>query len=72
MIFSETLPENGYLSPLVKRLRLARTFFSGAPMWCSWQVTYRCMFRCEFCGRLFIIWYLSIKVLVSAIVTYSV
>ena len=50
MIFSETLPENGFLSPLVKRLRLARTFFSGAPMWCSWQVTYRCMFRCEFCG----------------------
>jgi len=31
------------------RLRLARAFLSGAPVWCTWQVTYRCPLRCRFC-----------------------
>ena len=37
------------LSSTDKKLRLMRTYFSGNPMWCAWQVTYRCNFRCKFC-----------------------
>ena len=26
-----------------------RTWAGGNPLWCAWQVTYRCNFRCRFC-----------------------
>jgi MoaA/NifB/PqqE/SkfB family radical SAM enzyme len=26
-----------------------RSFFGGRPVWCAWQATYRCNFRCAFC-----------------------
>lgn len=32
------------------RLGLLRAFAAGAPLWCAWQVTYRCNLRCRFCG----------------------
>ncbi len=37
------------LSPLQKKWRLFRTWSSRYPVWCAWQVTYRCNFRCGFC-----------------------
>ncbi len=37
-------------SPVQKKLQLARAYFSGNPVWCSWQVNYRCNFRCRFCN----------------------
>ncbi|MCK4601218.1 MAG: radical SAM protein, partial [Phycisphaerae bacterium] len=37
-------------SPLTKKLRLFRAWASRHPVWCAWQVTYRCNFRCRFCG----------------------
>ena len=37
------------LSPLQKRGRLVRAYLKGYPVWCTWQVTYRCNFRCSFC-----------------------
>jgi len=36
-------------SPLVKRLHLARAYLRRRPIWCGWQVTCRCDFRCAFC-----------------------
>lgn len=33
-----------------KKTRLFRTWITGHPLWCAWQVTYRCNFRCRFCG----------------------
>ena len=27
-----------------------RAWTSGHPIWCAWQVTYRCNFRCRFCS----------------------
>lgn len=33
-----------------KRAKLVYTYFTGSPMWCAWQVTYRCNFRCRFCS----------------------
>ncbi|MEW6356110.1 MAG: radical SAM protein [Planctomycetota bacterium] len=36
-------------SPWKKRFRLAAGYFRGRPMWCAWQVTYRCNFRCGIC-----------------------
>ena len=36
-------------SPAVKKRRLFRSWTSGHPLWCAWQVTYRCNFRCRFC-----------------------
>jgi MoaA/NifB/PqqE/SkfB family radical SAM enzyme len=33
-----------------KKVRLFRTWASRHPVWCAWQVTYRCNFRCRFCG----------------------
>ena len=33
----------------VKKRRLFRSWTSGHPLWCAWQVTYRCNFRCRFC-----------------------
>jgi MoaA/NifB/PqqE/SkfB family radical SAM enzyme len=32
-----------------KKIHLARTWASGHPVWCAWQVNYRCNFRCLFC-----------------------
>jgi len=37
------------ISSVSKKWRLFRTWASGHPLWCSWQVTYRCNFRCRFC-----------------------
>lgn len=34
---------------LYKKLRIFSRFFAGRPVWCTWQVTYRCNFRCSFC-----------------------
>ncbi|MCK4403899.1 MAG: radical SAM protein [candidate division Zixibacteria bacterium] len=33
-----------------KSLDLAFSYLSKVPLYCSWQVTYRCNFRCSFCG----------------------
>jgi len=33
-----------------KKWRLFRAWAGGHPVWCAWQVTYRCNFRCRFCG----------------------
>ena len=38
------------LSSTHKKWRLFRAWSSRHPVWCSWQVTYRCNFRCPFCG----------------------
>lgn len=38
------------LSSFQKKARLVRTWTAGHPLWCAWQVTYRCNFRCSFCG----------------------
>jgi MoaA/NifB/PqqE/SkfB family radical SAM enzyme len=38
------------LSSTSKKARLFRTWTAGHPLWCGWQVTYRCNFRCKFCG----------------------
>jgi MoaA/NifB/PqqE/SkfB family radical SAM enzyme len=32
-----------------KKWRLFRAWTSRHPIWCAWQVTYRCNFRCRFC-----------------------
>lgn len=37
------------LSSESKKWRLLRAYLSGHPVWCAWQVTYRCHFRCRFC-----------------------
>lgn len=36
-------------TPLAKKWRLFRAWTSRSPIWCTWQVTYRCNFRCGFC-----------------------
>ena len=36
-------------SPVEKKWRLFRAWSANLPVWCSWQVTYRCNFRCKFC-----------------------
>ena len=36
-------------SAVSKKLQLARAWASGHPVWCAWQVNYRCNFRCSFC-----------------------
>jgi radical SAM protein with 4Fe4S-binding SPASM domain len=33
-----------------KSLDLAVSYLSKSPLYCSWQVTYRCNFQCSFCG----------------------
>ena len=38
------------LRPTKKKWRLFRAWASRHPVWCAWQVTYRCNFRCRFCG----------------------
>jgi MoaA/NifB/PqqE/SkfB family radical SAM enzyme len=35
--------------PWRKRAQLLRSYCAGRPVWCAWQVTYRCNFRCHFC-----------------------
>jgi len=37
------------MRPTQKKWRLLRSYLSGHPLWCAWQVTYRCNFRCRFC-----------------------
>lgn len=37
------------LPAVTKKWRLFRTWASRHPLWCAWQVTYRCNFRCSFC-----------------------
>jgi MoaA/NifB/PqqE/SkfB family radical SAM enzyme len=37
------------VSPWRKRAQLLRSYVAGRPVWCAWQVTYRCNFRCHFC-----------------------
>jgi len=38
------------LSTTEKKARLFRARLGGYPLWVAWQVTYRCNFRCGFCG----------------------
>lgn len=38
------------LSSTAKKARLLRSYLGRYPMWVAWQVTYRCNFRCGFCG----------------------
>ena len=33
-----------------KKWRLFRAWTGRHPLWCAWQVTYRCNFRCKFCN----------------------
>ena len=37
------------ISSSEKKWRLFRAWSSRHPVWCAWQVTYRCNFRCHFC-----------------------
>ena len=37
------------LRPSEKKLGLFRAWLARHPVWCGWQVTYRCNFRCRFC-----------------------
>ncbi len=36
-------------SPVQKKLQLARSWLTRNPVWCAWQVNYRCNFACRFC-----------------------
>jgi MoaA/NifB/PqqE/SkfB family radical SAM enzyme len=36
-------------SPLQKKIHLARAYLARHPVWCAWQVNYRCNYRCAFC-----------------------
>jgi MoaA/NifB/PqqE/SkfB family radical SAM enzyme len=36
-------------TPVEKKIHLARAYLSRHPVWCAWQVNYRCNFRCAFC-----------------------
>jgi MoaA/NifB/PqqE/SkfB family radical SAM enzyme len=38
------------LSAHRKKLRLIRAYLARRPVWCAWQVTYRCHFRCRICS----------------------
>ncbi len=33
-----------------RKARLVRAYAAGYPVWCAWQVTYRCTFRCRICS----------------------
>ena len=33
-----------------KKARLVRAYLGRHPVWCAWQVTYRCNFRCRICS----------------------
>ncbi|MCX5649386.1 MAG: radical SAM protein, partial [Planctomycetota bacterium] len=41
---------NTQLSPSEKKVRLLRAYVARRPVWCAWQVTYRCNFRCRICS----------------------
>ena len=43
-------PRNNMFRSTEKKWRLFRAWTSRHPLWCGWQVTYRCNFRCRFCG----------------------
>lgn len=36
-------------TPVQKKMHLARAWLSRHPVWCAWQVNYRCNYRCMFC-----------------------
>lgn len=36
-------------STIEKKLQLARAWACRNPVWCAWQVNYRCNFQCQFC-----------------------
>jgi len=38
------------LTPPEKKARLVRAYLGRHPVWCAWQVTYRCNFRCRICS----------------------
>jgi MoaA/NifB/PqqE/SkfB family radical SAM enzyme len=38
------------LSAWSKKARLLRAYVARRPVWCAWQVTYRCNFRCRICS----------------------
>ncbi len=38
------------LSLAARKARLLRAYLGGRPVWCAWQVTYRCNFRCRICS----------------------
>ena len=37
------------MTPIRKKWRLLRAWLSRSPVWCAWQVNYKCNFRCGFC-----------------------
>jgi len=37
------------MSPWRKKARLLKAYLRGLPVFCSWQVTYVCNYRCRFC-----------------------
>ena len=49
MVFTGGTPVPQRTSSLTKKLRLFRAWASRYPVWCSWQVTYRCNYHCAFC-----------------------
>ena len=44
-----TLPAS-VLTSGEKKTRLVRAYLARRPVWCAWQVTYRCNFRCRICS----------------------
>ncbi|MFO8014522.1 MAG: radical SAM protein [Phycisphaerae bacterium] len=38
------------LAPPEKKARLVRAYLGRHAVWCAWQVTYRCNFRCRICA----------------------
>lgn len=38
------------LTPVRKKMRLVSAYLRGFPIWCSWQVTYACNYRCCICS----------------------
>jgi len=43
-------PHATHLAASEKKARLLRAYFARTPVWCAWQVTYRCNFRCRICS----------------------
>jgi len=43
-------PHATHLAASEKKARLLRAYFARRPVWCAWQVTYRCNFRCRICS----------------------
>jgi MoaA/NifB/PqqE/SkfB family radical SAM enzyme len=42
--------ESRQLTTRRKKWRLVRAYLARRPVWCAWQVTYRCNFRCRICS----------------------